>query len=336
MSFENYINERGLILRDNPNTPFSKMSVDNILIAMLNHLSNITTGLTRRKINFKCLEYLDSSHPESEELRINYTLSNGGEYQYNHITVKDYRLVKVNGDGGSYIEKLFMLLHSMNLELLEMYYRVSQKVPNMYYILNKLTDSDKHSQMVRPQMMETSKSTFKKLKALCDIHQCILMNYEVHEIEPVLKAMFKAWEIDRFGVDSKELKVYGRFSTDTIPDLLRNTRKEFIIFPDMGRGSLCSNFLVVTNMEKIKFEENSIITLKNTRKGSKAKDYRLLEENYDNLIAVENLSTGLVEFLANIYTVENAYSDLFTCNRIEFKGWYNRRVALVKKSSKSN
>lgn len=341
MTIESYMNERCIPLSKYPNTPFSGLSVENIFITILNKLAEVTTGLGKSKIRFKHLgsTVFPNSYRNLEELHIAYRLQNGGEYQYNKVIVKDFKVVRVEGDAGVYVTKLFELIHLVNPELIEKYFRVTETMNRAYEALHWNVNLSMHRDTIHPQVQKANTKTLVKIKALYNIHECILQGYEALEIESVLMQLFKAWELGAINVDgyrdSRDIsEVYGSFSTDEIPSLLRSTRGNFIIFPHSGRGSLCSNFIVVTNIEQIKFKEDSIITLRNTRKGCKAKKYKLLEKNYAGFIAVENISNGKLEFLADIHDVERAYDELFTCNRINCRGWYNKRVKVLSESKR--
>ena len=155
------------------------------------------------------------------------------------------------------------------------------------------------------------------------------------EISKILELVLPVWEPEKFergGFLSQ--KTHGSFSNDFVPVIRSYNDDEIIIFPDDGRGSICNNYLVIEDMETIlKKPIGEILTLKNKRKGSKQKTYKILEHKAKFATALKEMKTGKTEFITSEGLAEDCYDALFSSNKMIFRGWFNKRVSLINKKA---
>lgn len=309
----------------------------NVLIRVLNKVAKMTTGISEPKIWFKP-ESNYSSHSwfdnEKNELHLYYNLSNGGEYQYNQAIIKDYKIQSIDGNAHNYIIKIFDFISILDEEIVEKYDLIMKVVNQVDETLKRDEEENKSDHWFKHINNHLDEKTLSKIKKLNVLHQGLLLSYSNEELSNILNIIYPVWEIEKFNIIYKgfldsDSYVEGSFSDMSMPKIDMENKKDFIVFPRGGRGSLCSEFIVVRNIEDMAVEENDIIKLKNLRKGSKVKEYKFLEKSCDGYIAVKNLQNNIIEFLVGIDVVESAYDALFTCNRIEFRGWFNKRVDYI-------
>jgi hypothetical protein len=272
---------------------------------------------------------------DNQILYLYYTLYNGGSYQYNKVLVKDYNIVKCDGNAYNYIIKIFDLFNLIDVSLIEKYNQVGDILYQVYDTLDRDENTKNSDDWFKIYHNKLTKQTLNKISCLNSIHQKLLLNYSNKEIIKILNDIYLSWEIERFmiikqGFLNSASYVTGDFSNQDLPLIKCEKHKDLIVFPSSGRGSLCSNFLAVKNFRNIPTKEGNIIKLKNLRKDSKIKKYEYLETSCDGFIAVKNIETNKIEFLADISMVEGSYDDLFPENKIIYKGWFNKRVEYIK------
>lgn len=314
-------------------------SNERCFIYMLNGISKMATGIVNNKIHFNDLVYRSYSsddsyfNKETGDLYLGYKLFNGGNYQYNYVIVKNYEIIEYHGNASNQIKKIFELLYLIDEQLFDKY----TKIIEVNYLISKTLERDekiKSGKQFGLCYNKLNNKTIVKINKLNKIHQNLLLNFSNTEIIKCLNILLPIWEIENFNIVKQgflglDSYVEGAFSNMDIPSFSAEEQTEIINFPSDTGVSLCSEFLVVRNFHDIKINNRDIIKLKNIRKNSKVKEYKYIETSCDGYIAVKNIKTNIIEYLVDIRKVEDTYDALFTCNKLESKGWFNKRVDYI-------
>jgi hypothetical protein len=309
-------------------------SIGSVCRSLLDDFCELLTGF-KNGIDIKT----DWSHDDSG-YRFKYHLPNGDEYQYNYFNLdKNFNLVSVDGDGERQIRKIFDFINYWKYDDFLKWREASRIAAHIAYY--QKCDEEK-KQINRGSFYQSDlyiqldDKTLKKYDKLNFIHQNILMKPN-DEIKRILELMLPVWEPDRFKCGGfLSQTTHGSFSNDAVPDIKLDDNK-IIIFPEDGRGSICNEFLVTYDMDKIlKMPIGKTIVLRNKRKGSKQKTYKVVEHKAKFATALKELKTGKIEFITNEGLAEDCYDALFSSNKMIYRGWFNKRVLLINKKLKKH
>lgn len=105
---------------------------------------------------------------------------------------------------------------------------------------------------------------------------------------------------------------------------------DVIRYPEMRRGELCTSFIPISNWQKLSdVKKNSIILMKSNKKNSKGKEYIVIDVNHEKTIAVKEKGANSILFLQDKSIIDNAYDNLFLCNKKEVSGWWNKTREVI-------
>lgn len=290
-----------------------------VLRSILSDFCSILTGYRDTQIKLETEFYTD----KNGNYMFPYHLQDGPDYQYNDFYLdQNFKLIKVDGDGKNQIEKLiafveywdynqFMKWHDMDI------------ISDIAYGWD-CADRDNDTRDLHIRIGKRSKAKFMEMNK---IHQKLLIQNN-EEIKKSLDLLYHYWDNNFTKSGFLDTIKKGDFKNFDVPKIKLANPKPTIFFPGESRGEICSEFLVTPDFNKIiKKKIGDKIVLQNIRKGSKVKEYEILEHKGDWATAVKGPS-GL-EFITDQYAAESCYDALFTCNRIEFRGWFNKRCKLV-------
>lgn len=325
MELNKAIDQYRAYLEENEMIVYGGNSTLPILRSFLDSICQLLTGFKDSKIHIKTDQYKDGTNTVFK-----YDLFGGGEYQYNYFHLdENYKLIKINGNGERQIKRLFEFIEYWSFEKFLEWSETKHMMSRIAYYW-ACDERNKNSNYIR--FDDKTKTKYKKLNK---IHRSILMKSNAQIVE-ILDTILPIWEINNFKTSgSCPTRFEGKFSNDLIDKNLEsivNNNEEIIIFPDDGRGAICSEYLILDNdsMTKVlSMKVGETIVLQNTRKGSKSKCYIVVDHKQDFSVAVKNVKTGKIEFTTFQSIAESCYDALFSCNKITYKGWFNKRCNLV-------
>jgi hypothetical protein len=132
---------------------------------------------------------------------------------------------------------------------------------------------------------------------------------EKEEIDKHISYLIQSWDayLDRIKVKNKVIDSYDIESTG---------------FPDLSRGSVCSNFIPGQGLDNLNCSINNTILLTNPRnkKTIHAEILRIQKNRYECKI------DNKIYYLIDREEIVDAYSALFSINKEIYSGWWNRTL----------
>lgn len=100
------------------------------------------------------------------------------------------------------------------------------------------------------------------------------------------------------------------------------------LYPLFRRGTLCSQYTPVRGLSVERYGTGEVIeylTSSGSRKSAKVIHVDLA----DNKMAIEDIDTQKRRLVVDNEVIADAYDDLFSSNKVEFAGWWNRRIEII-------
>lgn len=101
------------------------------------------------------------------------------------------------------------------------------------------------------------------------------------------------------------------------------------LYPLFRRGTLCSEYTPVRDLDVSLFTISEVVeftTVKKTIKQAKV----IHVDSKGNKMILEDLETGYVRLVIDYIEISDAYDDLFSENKVEYSGWWHRRIDFLK------
>jgi len=100
------------------------------------------------------------------------------------------------------------------------------------------------------------------------------------------------------------------------------------MYPLKRRGTLCSIYIPTLNFDINKFRQGEEVIY--VTKGNKVKRGLVQHVSIDNeTVLLLDLVTNKTKILIDDKDIKDAYSDLFSENKREFAGWWNKRITIL-------
>ena len=100
------------------------------------------------------------------------------------------------------------------------------------------------------------------------------------------------------------------------------------LYPYGRRGTLCSQYTPVKNLDTNSFKIGEVVKFHTLRKCIKeAKVIHIAKKN--NQMILEDLETGKTRFVIEYEIVSESYDDLFSDNKVKYAGWWNKRIKFI-------
>lgn len=304
---------------------YSELACYRYMVEAFDTITRITTGIQHPEIEICCNNYNFFKWEDNDKYYLHYNI--GDRNNNIALSKKTYKLCSNIEDCEYEMKKIIDIFHNITTDKLIKWIQICKAFKSNKLIGN-LNNTDYGVSHIFKDKYANDKE---KINKLLELHNNLLSSND--SVMQILDYIQPYWEIKNFTVrenNSGDQTLYGKFNNYDIPNI-EFKRKPCIVFPENSRGSLCTNFIALSNFKELQGKNiGEIIKLKYNRKSSKPKEYKIVRISIDDFYAVEELKTGKIEFIADEYDIKNCYSALYTCNKAIYNSWYRKKYTLVK------